>query len=368
MTKSIRWKVVFAVAITAFTIFSFSLAHRSLVSVERCLPHSASILASDGIGISLEQAMLLETSSIIETGALGLATSMFFRANDKVEVVAAIPITPGAIKLLPLEYIEGGFDGNYVSFALVSDELASGFGLTQGDQIELDEAEYIVCGIYRQKRSIAESIAGDGRARVYIYSKNLLAETPVAELLITDEWGADAQQLARTAMRITQTQLIGQYRDYRMWVELAHGLMQLAYLLCYIILVALILWFAGKQIIYSVEHLNEATSLRVARGLIAVALATGVFIGLSIQMHALRIPGRYLPPDNVFSISHYLTQITAFMRNLHMTPYYYDWIYILHLSSMLLFAALGIALFCVVMISICRLIRALAIGKRQKRF
>lgn len=363
--RAVRAAVFLALAVTAFVM-----AAQNMDGIRLGMPRTASVYNASGVGVTLEQAMSLENSSGgPESGAVSAPTQLSALASSPGSTalsVTAIYASPGALTLLPITFVAGYVYNGDERAAVVPATLAMGLGVSAGDQIICDGLPYTVSGMYGEDASAAASIAGDGLPRVYLYDEGLFAETPASEILLTNDQGAGARQLVRTAMQLLKIPLSGGLRDYRQQIGLAVGLMQLAGLLCSFFSAAILLWYAGKHIVRAVELSGEQPIRRILRGSIAVVVAVGIFVGLSFQMGALKVPGTYLPPDNIFDFSYYSSSATAFLRELRAAPNYYEWFYASRLVAMLLWSALGVVFFIAAALTLQRFIRELMNGASNR--
>lgn len=203
-------------------------------------------------------------------------------------------------------------------YAVVPETLGGGCGV--GAAVRVNGVSYEVCGVYRPHAGVLDKMAGDGVPAVYLSAPPAAAasEAPVQQLLLTGEETRRKDQLwddARKALRGAG----GTGHDLRDARALAGALVRLAVILallvpvgwlmagCWRALVAL--YLAGRQ-----GAGGRAVLLRLGKALLPGMAALASVYGL---LDWLRLPPAYLPPDDLFDLSHYTGLLTAFFQGLN---------------------------------------------------
>ena len=353
----IRTAVYFALSACAL-VFAVG-KHRD---IGRSLPHAVSVYNDDGLGITLAQAADLQYAGLSAYGAYSrpVQLGLIGGGDGTAEFgVTAYYAAPGSADILLYKFLEGGALAGQDKSAIIPHTLASDAGIALGSCVTIGGAEYAVAGIYLEDKGWAAGIAGGGHPRVWLYDEELCAVTQAAELLLADGQGANPKQVARSAMYSLKAPISGKMLDYRNRIDLSRALMLLATLFYSFFSAAALLCCAGRHMALAIERVRDPLRVRLARGLPAFAAAALVFFGLYSHLEALRIPGIYLPRDNIFDFSHYASQVKSFLTGLRVGAAYYDWLFALKLAGMLSWLLLSVVFFCAFMIALLRISRNL---------
>jgi hypothetical protein len=329
------------------------MAYQSLRAIARALPDASSVYNSDGLGPTLAQILEHDDGSGVRMGAASAPVTMALFDGG---IVSAIYTTPGALDMLPLEYVSGGAYAAGDRAAVIPDSLAE--MLPDQSPLAVDGISYAVAGVYADAPGFAEDVA-DGARRVYLFDAAVFENMEASELFMTGERNTDARFLARTVMNMLQTVPRGTLRDYSTRAELARGLLQLAQLLCAFLAAAIVLYYAGKSLVLTIEDALASKARRALRAGLGLSVIIAVIAELSFQLGALYIPGAYLPADNIFELRHYAGLLSSFLRLLREETNYFDWLYAAHMAAMLFWCAASVVFFAVGAVSLRRLSRGI---------
>lgn len=202
-------------------------------------------------------------------------------------------------------------------YAVVPETLGGGMGAGAG--IEINGVSYQVCGVYRPPARLLDQLSWDGVPAIYLSAPPdaPAAEAPVRQLLLTGEETRQKDQLWDAA-RKALLGASGTGHDLRDARALAAALVRLGVILGLLVPVGWLLaacwrglvglYLAGRQ-----GAGARAFARRAAKAALPGAGALAALYGL---LNWLRLPAAYLPPDNLFSLSHYAGLLTAFFRGL----------------------------------------------------
>jgi hypothetical protein len=324
-----------------------------LQSLTRGVPHAAVLDSPRGIGITMKQALAFADASSFSAVALGVwqygTLSVPSGASEPAYTAYA---TPGAGICLPGTYAFGNWflPGNDITPCAVLPEALSlklfGTNRPEGAAVLAGQTEYKVCGVYREGKSFLHRLSGDGMPRVYLYDPLRMAGIPAAALYLTDAKGSDSQYLQHQAAGLQKTTLIGSLTDYRPRLGLTGSLWYVSFLACIFFASALFLLAAARQLIAAASAQKETGKKRLARLTIGAAVTAAVWFALSALLDHLAVPPSYLPQDNVFELSFYVKAVESFFASLHAPgATTYDWVFLTHILSVLLWSLLGLALF-----------------------
>ena len=203
-------------------------------------------------------------------------------------------------------------------YAVVPETLGDGYGL--GTSVQVDGASYQVCGVYRPRAGALDKMAGDGVPVVYLSAPpNAPAtEVPVQQLLLTGEGARQKDQLLDAA-RKALLGANGWGHDLRDARALAAALVRLAVILGLLVPVGWLLAGCWRALVSLYLAGRQGMGGRAALCRLGKALLPGLAALAAVYwlLNWLRLPAAYLPPDNLFDVSHYAGLLAAFFQGLN---------------------------------------------------
>lgn len=231
-------------------------------------------------------------------------------------------------KRVPMRFLSGNFfiehDGaENNKYAVISDKLAVQFFLNEdaaGTLIFINGEEYIICGVYESADGFLSEISDNGREKVFVpfKSQENWRNMPCNFLLLNPSavpfTGAFDDVIYEKTGKVLSTESKTSYPDLLLLFEY---LQRLFWLIAGITLIAVLLRLVYRKakICYASRHASRKELWRnmgVAVALIGASAAIWVLISFKPVL-----PSSVLPPENLFDISHYLSEYVASLQDFH---------------------------------------------------
>ncbi|MDR1299743.1 MAG: ABC transporter permease [Oscillospiraceae bacterium] len=273
--------------------------------IDRDMPRCAELRGVRGVTMA-QASESFEALRISRFGAQSDPYRLPVMLGDKVTDALVVYATPKLGGILPIEFYSGGWmsgDGQAVLSKGVAELLLPG-AAPEGSDIAIGGKMYSVAGVHAESDMQAVFISDRG------------TDVPVASVFLADREGEEGEHgmsLLQRASESTVLALDGEMHDYRELAALAQSLWYLSAVLCALIALVLIL-SASSRIVFAIVFARE----RAMRGRVlfiglAATMSAAALIGFSFLMRGLKIPGAFLPPDNIFDFSFYGWEIIKFV-------------------------------------------------------
>ena len=278
-------------------------------AMTRAIPHAVAVLPDGG---SFREFAAAFAQAPFPCCVLQEAAAMAATPEKEQPVpVTLTAASAGYAYFLPEPFLCGGFyqadavrEGR--RYAVIPDSLALDRFLTcdaVGRTLSVAGAEYTVCGVYEASRDLFSRMSRPAAPRVYVSAAPEGAPGALRLLLGGDETMGAPQVMAR-ASQPPHRAVTGDVRDWRTVRRLMASLGYLAFFFCGLYPVFLLLQKAWKLLVgLAARHpLEKKTLLRL---LCAFGLLAAGFWLFHRLLRGLTFPAAYLPPDDLFQLSHY---------------------------------------------------------------
>jgi hypothetical protein len=272
--------------------------------IDSSLPRCAEVRGVRGVTMA-QASEMFEPLRISRFGAQSAQYRSAAVLGDREIDAPIIYATPKLGTILPYDFYSGGWmsgDGQAVLSKDVA-ELLMPSGAPVGSDIAIGGKTFVVTGVH------AES---DIQA---VFISDYSSEIPAASIFLADKEGDEGEQgkaLLQRASESSRLALDGELSDYRELAALAQSLWYLSAVLCALIALIAILSAASRLIYAAVFSRGRPMRSRTFSVALAAALTAAALIGFSFLLRGLKIPGAFLPPDNIFDFSFYGWEIIKF--------------------------------------------------------
>jgi len=234
--------------------------------------------------------------------------------------------------LYPYRFIEGGkidylsvMNGNKI--AVISDVLANSLYKSTkivGSTIKLNNEEYKICGVYKEKKTFNYSLSEDGYEKIYIpyssYTTTDKSEKLSLDVLTTKEMGQNTFKKINNYVTKTLGSKISSYNttNYTILKKITFQYIHVFYFIVGIYIIGILLKLTIKHFKNLIgllkEELNTNYFAKVLKEnkkkiltiFIKIFLClVSIFILFNLIKFNIVIEDKYLPTDNIFDITFY---------------------------------------------------------------
>jgi hypothetical protein len=309
-------------------------------AIDRSLPHLAELRGDVGVTIATLKSNRLGAQSVAVR-----ATVLF---DGRETTVPVVYITPRLGEVLPLRLLSGAMpseDGRAVlpestANFLFPDTVPEDNAITVGGKT------YPVSGVCAD------------RALPAVFIADLSADAPVSSIFLVQRKGEESEPAElhlQRAQESLQLPLGGELCDYRELIGLARSLWYLSVVLCALMALILILAFAARLSFAALLARGGRFRNRVRLAILAAILTAAALICFSILLRGFRIPGAFLPPDNIFDFAFYGAEIAGFFARAR--AYAYEALFLARIVPLAATGVVSVASFCVGAVLIYRRMR-----------
>lgn len=205
--------------------------------------------------------------------------------------------------------------------AVISDTLALKLFFNTnavGKAVNLDGEEYKICGIYKEKRGLINDLSRDGKQRIYIpYTCLENYESRKIQIITYDNRAPSAPLIEQ--MNLSQYHSTNLAEKSSVIKDFNH----IIYLVLYIVLcvVALRFWYGlCRKFLFEIRedlqsnYFSKSIKTIPQKYIFLIITAAGIpailIIIFLLSDFGILIPSKYIPYDNIFDVSYYLSVIT----------------------------------------------------------
>ncbi|MDR0812587.1 MAG: ABC transporter permease [Oscillospiraceae bacterium] len=306
-------RTFFAAALLLIAALAQVLCAIQYSAINRELPHAAELRGDTGL--TMAQTAAFEAISVNRYGARSaeFQATVSFESRDVSS--SAAYCSPKYGISLPFVFTSGAWltgDGQAVLPEAVAKVLFDS-AVTEGNSIAIEGKNYTVAGVYADRSLSTVFISDSG------------IDAPAAALLLverdSEEEPRHAGQLLELAAKISGVELRGELRDYRELIALAQSLWLLSAVLCALVALVFVLIIASRLIYGAVLARGEQLHRRALRFAFAAIITSAALLCFSLILGKLRIPGAFLPPDNIFDLAFYHAEAAAFFAHAGQFPF-----------------------------------------------
>jgi hypothetical protein len=315
-------------------------------AINRELPHAAELRGDTGL--TLAQTPAFEAIAVNRYGARGAEFPAAVSCEGRETSASVACCSPKYGISLPLAFTSGAWltgDGQVVLPEAVAVVLFD-FAAPEGNAVTIEGKSYTVAGVYSYS----------GLSTVFIADSGIAA--PAASLLLVDRDGEKepqhAGQFLELASKISGVELRGELRDYRELIALARSLWLLSAVLCTLVALIFVLIIASRLIYGAFLARGEPPRRRALRLAFAAVITAAALLCFSLLLGKLRIPGAFLPPDNIFDLAFYRAEASAFFARAGQFPF--ETRFAARIAPLSLAGALSVVAFCAGAVVIYRLL------------